>query len=134
EAVAVVFIHAFAYPEHERRAGELARAAGFRHVSLSHEVAQEIKAVGRGDTTVADAYLTPLLQRYVRTLRDALGRDAPLRFMQSSGGLTDADRFSGRNAILSGPAGGVVAYARVCEQAGLSKAIGFDMGGTSTDV
>lgn len=134
EAVAVLFLHSFAYPGHEMRVGTLAQAAGFGHVSLSHRVAKEVKAVGRGDTTMADAYLTPTLRTYVGSLREALGASVPLRFMQSDGGLTDAGRFSGKNAILSGPAGGVVAYAHLCGIAGLEKAIGFDMGGTSTDV
>ncbi len=134
ESVAVLFLHSFAYPNHEVRAGEIAREMGFAHVSLSHEVAREIKAVGRGDTTVADAYLTPLLIDYVAGLRNELGSETGLRFMQSNGGLTDAERFSGRNAILSGPAAGVVAHAYVSALAGLEKVIGFDMGGTSTDV
>jgi 5-oxoprolinase (ATP-hydrolysing) len=134
DSVAVLLLHSFAYPKHERRVGELVQEAGFKYVSLSHEVVREIKAVGRGDTTVADAYLTPILRRYVGNLRTALGDDVSLRFMQSNGGLTDAETFSGKNAILSGPAGGVVAYAHVSQQTGNEKVIGFDMGGTSTDV
>jgi len=134
DSVAVLMLHSFAYPKHERRIGELVEEAGFKHVSLSHEVVGEIKAVGRGDTTVADAYLTPILRRYVGNLRSNLGEDVSLQFMQSNGGLTDAEAFSGKNAILSGPAGGVVAYAHVSHRAGFDKVIGFDMGGTSTDV
>ncbi|MCL4694598.1 MAG: hydantoinase B/oxoprolinase family protein, partial [Candidatus Hydrogenedentes bacterium] len=178
DALAVLFLHSYAYPEHELLVERLARAAAFEQISLSHRVAQEIKAVGRGDTTMADAYLTPIMRGYIERLRGAfVGRtpektpplappvdggrtdslpvhgegrggglspsdsakkqadgDAPLRFMQSNGGLADADRFSGKDAILSGPAGGVVAYAHVCKLAGFEKAIGFDMGGTSTDV
>ena len=134
ETAAVLFLHSYANAEHEEAAGRIAREAGMTHVSLSHAVANEIKAVGRGDTTVADAYLTPILRGYVGRLRAALGDGVRLRFMQSNGGLTDAERFSGKNAILSGPAGGVVAYAHACRLAGLGKVIGFDMGGTSTDV
>lgn len=134
DAVGVLFLHSFAYPAHEAQAGEIAEAMGFRQVSLSHRVAQEIKAVGRGDTTMADAYLTPIMQDYVARVRAAWGADVNLRFMQSNGGLIDADRFSGKDAILSGPAGGVAGYANVCRLAGLDKAVGFDMGGTSTDV
>ena len=134
ESIAVLFLHSFAYPEHEIRAGKIAREMGFAQVSLSHEVAREIKAVGRGDTTAADAYLTPLLRDYVEGLRNELGAEVGLRFMQSNGGLTDAERFTGKNAVLSGPAAGVVAHAHVSALAGLEKVIGFDMGGTSTDV
>jgi 5-oxoprolinase (ATP-hydrolysing) len=134
EAVAILFFHSYAFPAHELRAGELARDAGFSEVSLSHKIAREIKAVGRGDTATTNAYLNPLLRRHVEDVRSDLGAAIPLRFMQSNGGLTDADRFIGKNAVLSGPAGGVVAYAHVCQLAGFPRAIGFDMGGTSTDV
>ncbi|MFP6584947.1 MAG: hydantoinase B/oxoprolinase family protein [Candidatus Hydrogenedentota bacterium] len=134
DALAVVLIHGFAYPEHEKCIGAMAKEAGFGQISLSHEVAPEIKAVGRGDTTVVDAYLTPILREYIGRLRAYLDPDTPLRFMQSNGGLTDAATFSGKNAILSGPAGGVVAFAHVGQVAGYDKTIGFDMGGTSTDV
>jgi 5-oxoprolinase (ATP-hydrolysing) len=134
DSVAVLLLHSFAYPEHEQRVGELVAEAGFKYISLSHEIVREIKAVGRGDTTVADAYLTPILRRYVGSLRSTLGDEVSLRFMQSNGGLTDAETFSGKNAILSGPAGGVVAYAHVSQKAGFGNVIGFDMGGTSTDV
>jgi 5-oxoprolinase (ATP-hydrolysing) len=134
DAIGVLFLHSFAYPEHERVVGRIARELGFAHVSLSHEVTREIKAVGRGDTTMVDAYLTPIMKQYIDRLRASLGANAPLHFMQSSGGLAQADRFSGKDAILSGPAGGVVGYAHICRLAGYPKAIGFDMGGTSTDV
>ena len=134
DSLAVLLLNSYVNPVHERRIGEIARHLGFSHVSLSHETANEIKAVGRGDTTLADAYLTPIIRDYVARAQTALGESAPLHFMQSDGGLADACRFSGKDAILSGPAGGVVAYGAVCRQAGFPKAIGFDMGGTSTDV
>ena len=138
DAVAIVFMHAYAFPDHERRAAEIARDIGFSQVSVSHEVSSLIKIVGRGDTTVADAYLSPILRRYVETVAGelSLGRaDAPkLMFMQSSGGLTAAHLFQGRDAILSGPAGGVVGAAATSRIAGFEKIIGFDMGGTSSDV
>ena len=134
ESVAVVLLHSWANPENERAIGALCRELGFSQVSLSHEVAREIKIVGRGDTTTVDAYLTPILRRYVARIRAALGPEVSLRFMQSSGGLADAEAFSGKDAILSGPAGGVVALAALARAAGFAKVIGFDMGGTSTDV
>ena len=133
-SAAVVLMHSYAYPEHERLVGEIAREVGFEHVSLSHEVSGEIKAVARGSTTAVDAYLTPILREYVARVRLPMGQGVDLRFMQSHGGLTDADHFSGAGAILSGPAGGVVACAQAARLAGLKKVIGFDMGGTSTDV
>ncbi len=133
DCVAVVLLHAHAYPEHERRIGELARAAGYRHVALSHEVAPQIGAVGRGDTTVADAYLTPLLRRFVDAVQAAAPSSRAL-FMQSSGGLADAHAVSGKDAVLSGPAGGVVAVAETARRAGVRSVVGLDMGGTSTDV
>jgi 5-oxoprolinase (ATP-hydrolysing) len=161
-AVAVVFMHAYRHPEHERRAAALARAMGFPQVSASHEVSPLIKLVGRGDTTVVDAYLSPILKRYVAQVARELGassplpgpidgagtpspRPSPLRgegaesairlmFMMSSGGLTAADLFQGKDAILSGPAGGVVGMAETGRAAGFDRLIGFDMGGTSTDV
>ena len=132
-SLAIVFIHAYVNPTLEIEAAAAAVELGFTHVSTSHEVAREIGMLGRGDTTTVDAYLTPLIRRYVKELLDELP-GSTLRIMQSSGGLTDALSFSGKNAILSGPAGGVVAYARVAEAAGYDRAIGFDMGGTSTDV
>ncbi|MCP4035647.1 MAG: hydantoinase/oxoprolinase family protein, partial [bacterium] len=132
-SVAIVMIHAYAHPEGERHLHELATRAGFDYVVASHEIARELGLLARAETTVADAYLTPLLRRHVDSLRAALP-GSQLRFMQSSGGLTDADRFRGPNALLSGPAGGVVAAARVANAAGWTRAIAFDMGGTSTDV
>ncbi|MBZ0212125.1 MAG: hydantoinase B/oxoprolinase family protein [Hyphomicrobium sp.] len=189
DAVAIVFMHAYAYPEHERRAAELARALGFSQVSASHEVSPLIKLVPRGDTTVADAYLSPVLRRYVERVSSALSPPSPgpsrhaegvpsarregwgegqrqaappisaphvsaepssariplpadagrgtgpnILFMASSGGLKAAQMFRGRDAILSGPAGGVVGMAETGKRAGFDKVIGFDMGGTSTDV
>ncbi|HKJ23245.1 MAG TPA: hydantoinase B/oxoprolinase family protein, partial [Myxococcota bacterium] len=133
EAVAVVLAHSYAHPEDERRVAALAREAGFEHAVASHETARELGLLARGETAVADAYLTPLLQSHVDELREALP-GSELRFMQSSGGLTDAARFRGPTALLSGPAGGVVGAARVAREAGCADAIGFDMGGTSTDV
>ena len=141
-AVAIVFMHAYAFPEHEREAAALARTAGFTQISASHEVSPLVKFVGRGDTAVVDAYLSPLLRRYVDRVAKALtvgarpsGSQAPrLLFMQSSGGLTSANLFRGKDAILSGPAGGVVGAVETARAAGFAKIIGFDMGGTSTDV
>src|SRR5499427_955704 len=165
KAVAIVFMHAYRYCEHEQRVAALAREIGFPQVSVSHEVSPLIKLVGRGDTTAVDAYLSPILQRYVaRVARDmgtsvAANRDASppvsplageaqqrgthtrtapagprLMFMMSSGGLTAAQLFQGKDAILSGPAAGVVGMAETGHEAGFSHLIGFDMGGTSTDV
>jgi len=132
-SVAVAFVHAYAWPELERRAGELARQEGLAYTAASHEVAREIGLLARAETACADAYLTPLLRRHAAHLEKALP-GSTLRFMQSSGGLTDAARFRGPTALLSGPAGGVVGAARVAREAGFDRAIGFDMGGTSTDV
>jgi 5-oxoprolinase (ATP-hydrolysing) len=132
-SAAIVVLHAYAGAELERELGELARAAGFEHVALSHEVACELGMLARGDTTMLDAYLTPLIGDYVRGLLGELA-GSHVRLMQSSGALVDASRFRGQNAILSGPAAGVVAAARVASHAGSARAIGFDMGGTSTDV
>ncbi len=132
-SIAVVFMHGYRFPAHERRVAELARQTGFTQVSVSHEVSPLMKLVGRGDTTVVDAYLSPILRRYVEQVADELG-GVRLFFMQSNGGLTDARRFHGKDAILSGPAGGVVGAARTAERAGFERIIGFDMGGTSTDV
>jgi 5-oxoprolinase (ATP-hydrolysing) len=132
-AVAIALLHAYAHPELERRLRDLAAELGFDHVVASHEIAREQGLLARGQTASVDAYLTPLLRGHVATLRSALP-GAQLRFMQSSGGLTDAERFRGPNALLSGPAGGVVGAARVAARAGFARAVGFDMGGTSTDV
>ncbi len=167
-AVAIVFMHAYRFPEHERQVAALAREMGFAQVSVSHEVSPLIKLVGRGDTTVVDAYLSPILRRYVDRVagqlkspphpsrrafgapqdeaslrphpeeaRSAVSKDGGgprLMFMMSSGGLTAAELFQGKDAILSGPAGGVVGMAETGRQAGFDRLIGFDMGGTSTDV
>jgi len=137
-AVAIVFMHSYRFPEHEQQAAEIARAIGFTQISVSHEVSPLIKLVGRGDTAVVDAYLSPVLRRYVDQVASELGltgEDGPrLMFMQSSGGLTAANLFQGKDAILSGPAGGVVGAIETTRLAGFEKMIGFDMGGTSTDV
>jgi 5-oxoprolinase (ATP-hydrolysing) len=132
-ALAVVVLHAYAAPALEHAIAAAARRAGFAHVSCSAEAGAEIGVLGRADTTVVDAYLTPVLAAHVAELRAALP-GSRVRLMQSSGGLTDAARFRGRDAVLSGPAGGVVACAAIARDAGTSRAIGFDMGGTSTDV
>ncbi len=137
KAVAILFMHAYRYPEHEKKVAAVARNMGFPQVSVSHEVSPLIKLVGRGDTTVVDAYLSPILRRYVATVDselDARKSGARLMFMMSSGGLTAAELFQGKDAILSGPAGGVVGMAETGREAGFKKLIGFDMGGTSTDV
>ncbi|MFN4169111.1 MAG: hydantoinase/oxoprolinase family protein, partial [Pannonibacter phragmitetus] len=133
-SVAIVFMHAYAYPDHEKRVATIAREVGFPQISVSHEVSPLMKLVGRGDTTVVDAYLSPILRRYVRQVQEELGEGPRLMFMQSSGGLTAADLFQGKDAILSGPAGGVVGAVETSRLAGFEKVIGFDMGGTSTDV
>ena len=130
-------MHAYRFPEHEKRVAALARELGFAQVSVSHEVSPLIKLVGRGDTTVVDAYLSPILRRYVAQVDkdlDARRSKARLMFMMSSGGLTAAELFQGKDAILSGPAGGVVGMAQTGHEAGFKELIGFDMGGTSTDV
>jgi 5-oxoprolinase (ATP-hydrolysing) len=132
-SAAIVFLHGYRYPEHERRAASLARELGFTQVSTGHEVSPLMKLVSRGDTTVVDAYLSPILRRYVDEVAAELG-GTRLLFMQSNGGLTDARRFQGKDAILSGPAGGIVGAVRTAEMGGFDKIIGFDMGGTSTDV
>ena len=132
-SIAVVLMHAWRYPEHEVRIGELAQAIGFEQISLSHAVSPLIKLVPRGDTTVADAYLSPILRRYVEQVESALP-GGKLQFMQSNGGLTPAERFQGKDAVLSGPAGGVVGMVETAAQDGFGQLIGFDMGGTSTDV
>ena len=143
DAVAIVFMHAYRFPEHEKHVAALARDMGFAQVSVSHEVSPLIKLVGRGDTTVVDAYLSPILRRYVAQVANEMQGDAAtlsaddkirLMFMMSSGGLTAAELFQGKDAILSGPAGGVVGMAETGKQAGFDRLIGFDMGGTSTDV
>jgi len=132
-SVAIVFMHAYRFPDHERQVVKLCRKMGFHQISVSHEVSPLMKIVSRGDTSLVDAYLTPLLRRYVDKVADELGKTR-LFFMQSSGGLILAEHFQGRNSILSGPAGGVVGAVKTAEQAGYHNIIGFDMGGTSTDV
>ncbi|ODT29611.1 MAG: 5-oxoprolinase [Kaistia sp. SCN 65-12] len=150
DAVAIVFMHSWKYPDHEQAMAGACRRLGFGQVSVSHEASPLIKLVGRGDTTVVDAYLSPILRRYVGQVAEELGvnidRARPgeqsersaasprLMFMMSSGGLTAADLFQGRDALLSGPAGGVVGMVETAKRAGFEKVIGFDMGGTSTDV
>ncbi len=132
--LAVLFLHSWKNPDHELAVEARARDLGFEWVSVSHRVANEIKAVGRGDTTTVDAYLSPVLRRYLTALESELPRSTRLFMMQSSGGLASVDRFSGKDSVLSGPAGGVVAVAHVARRAGFEKVLGFDMGGTSTDV
>ncbi|MFF5537658.1 hydantoinase B/oxoprolinase family protein [Streptomyces cinerochromogenes] len=132
-AIAVVCLHSHLHPGHERAIGELAARVGFPQISLSSEVSPLMKLVPRGDTAVVDAYLSPVLRRYVRHIADEL-RGVRLMFMQSNGGLTEAGQFRGKDAVLSGPAGGIVGMARMSQRAGFDRVIGFDMGGTSTDV
>lgn len=134
DSVAIAFMHGYQNPDHEARVAAIAVEEGFGQVSTSHETSPLMKLVPRGDTTVVDAYLSPILRRYVDQVSDALGDDTRLMFMQSNGGLTDAKLFQGKDAILSGPAGGVVGMVKTAELAGHEKLIGFDMGGTSTDV
>ncbi|MDI9235111.1 hydantoinase B/oxoprolinase family protein [Limnohabitans lacus] len=132
-SVAVVFMHGWRHTAHEQAAARLAREVGFTQVSTSHQTSPMMKLVSRGDTTVVDAYLSPILGRYVNQVASEMP-GVKLMFMQSSGGLTDAQVFAGKDAILSGPAGGIVGMARTAQLAGHDKVIGFDMGGTSTDV
>ncbi|WP_109316942.1 hydantoinase B/oxoprolinase family protein [Pseudovibrio ascidiaceicola] len=136
-SIAIVLMHAYAFPEHEKQLADIAKQVGFPQISVSHEVSPLMKLVGRGDTTVVDAYLSPILRRYVDQVANELdiqNTDCRLMFMQSSGGLTDASLFQGKDAILSGPAGGVVGAVETSKMASFEKLIGFDMGGTSTDV
>ena len=132
-SVAVVCLHSHVNPDHEQAIGKLAGQLGFAQISLSSEVSPLMRLVPRGDTTVVDAYLSPVLRRYVQRVADELG-DVRLMFMQSAGGLAEAGHFRGKDAILSGPAGGIVGMAQMSTQAGFDRVIGFDMGGTSTDV
>jgi 5-oxoprolinase (ATP-hydrolysing) len=140
-SVAIAFVHGYRYSDHEQQAAHIARQIGFTQVSVSHQVSPMMKWVSRGDTTVVDAYLSPILRRYVDQVANEMP-GVPLYFMQSSGGLTEARGFQGKDAILSGPAGGIVGMARTAELAfahgdtlqGQARVIGFDMGGTSTDV
>ena len=132
-AIAIVFMHGYRYHDHELRVAEMARATGFTQISVSHQASPLMKIVSRGDTTVVDAYLSPILRRYV----DQVASELPscrVMFMQSNGGLTDANKFQGKDSILSGPAGGIIGMVRTTAEAGFDKIIGFDMGGTSTDV
>ncbi|WP_326809245.1 hydantoinase B/oxoprolinase family protein [Streptomyces sp. NBC_01775] len=132
-SAAIVLLHSYRHPAHEREVARLARECGFTQVSCSYEVSPLIKLVPRGDTTVVDAYLSPVLRRYVDEVAAEL-RGVRLMFMQSNGGLREAGHFRGKDAVLSGPAGGVVGMARSCAEVGHDRVIGFDMGGTSTDV
>ena len=138
DSVAICFLHGHRFPEHERRAGAIAAALGFAQISLSHETSPLPKLVSRGDTTVADAYLSPLLRGYLDGFREALDaagiHPRQVLFMQSNGGLADGAVFRGKDSVLSGPAGGVVGMVAACRAAGGDRLIGFDMGGTSTDV
>ncbi|VVT06409.1 hydantoinase B/oxoprolinase family protein [Erythrobacter sp. EC-HK427] len=134
DALAIVLLHGWTYTAHEARLAEIARDLGFAQVSVSHEVSPLIRLVPRGDTTIADGYLSPVIETYIETLRVRLPEHGALRFMQSNGGLTDARAFRGKDAVLSGPAGGVVGMATTAQRLGYEKLIGFDMGGTSTDV
>ena len=133
EAVAIALIHAWKYPAMERRLSALAAQAGFKQISLSYIASPLLRLVPRADTTVADAYLSPILLRYIAQVSEGLN-NSPLYFMQSHGGLARADAFTGKDAILSGPAGGIVGAVRTAAAAGFNAVIGFDMGGTSTDV
>lgn len=136
-SVAIVFMHSYKFPKHEKQVGEIAKNIGFTQISLSHEVSPLIKFVSRGDTAIIDAYLSPLLRRYVEQITNSFDTSLDalnLLFMTSSGGLTAADLFQGRDAILSGPAGGIVGAIKTSALSGADKIISFDMGGTSTDV
>ena len=132
-SLAIVLMHSHRYPQHERLLATVARETGFTQISVSHEVSPLMKLVGRGDTTVVDAYLSPILRRYIDRIAAEL-QGVRLLFMQSNGGLTGAQRFQGKDSILSGPAGGIVGAVRTALAAGFNRVIGFDMGGTSTDV
>lgn len=135
-AIAIVLMHGYQYTQHEKALMQLAKEIGFSQISASHEVSPLQKLISRGETTLVDAYLTPILLRYIQNISQGLNQHTPgqLLFMQSSGGLTSADTFRGRDAILSGPAGGIVGAVHMAKLAGFNKIIGFDMGGTSTDV
>jgi 5-oxoprolinase (ATP-hydrolysing) len=133
-ACAIVFLHSYRYPAHEQQMAAIAREIGFTQISVSHQVSPLMKLVSRGDTTVVDAYLSPILRRYVEQVAAELGENTPLMLMQSNGGLTHAHRFQGKDSILSGPAGGIVGAVKTAIMEGFNPIIGFDMGGTSTDV
>ncbi|MEM7072615.1 MAG: hydantoinase/oxoprolinase family protein, partial [Pseudomonadota bacterium] len=132
-SLAIVFMHGYRFPDHEQAVAAIARTIGFTHISTSHDTIPLVKLIGRGDTTVADAYLSPILRRYVDRIAGELG-GIQVQFMQSSGGLINAQRFLGKDSILSGPAGGIIGASEVAEQIGYDRLITFDMGGTSTDV
>ena len=138
KSIAIVLLHGYRYQEHEIQISVIAKQIGFEQISVSHKISPLMKIIPRGDTTVVDAYLSPILRRYVNQVKAELGQTqqnfGKLMFMQSNGGLTDANYFQGKDAILSGPAGGVVGMVKTGEKIGLNKLIGFDMGGTSTDV
>jgi 5-oxoprolinase (ATP-hydrolysing) len=136
---AIVLMHSYRYPQHELIVSAIAQEIGFTQISISHQVSPLIKLISRGDTTVVDAYLSPILRRYVEQIASQLMTNdkrltTKLMFMQSNGGLVDANLFQGKDSILSGPAGGIVGAVKTCQMAGFNKIIGFDMGGTSTDV
>ncbi|MBL0915727.1 MAG: 5-oxoprolinase, partial [Sphingopyxis sp.] len=133
-SIAIVLMHSYRYPAHEARLAEIAREIGFTQISTSHEVSALIKLIGRGDTALADAYLSPVLHHYVRQFVGQLGDGIDPQFMKSSGGLAAAAAFHGRDAILSGPAGGIVGMVGSAAPLGKDRLIGFDIGGTSTDV
>ncbi|AKH43997.1 5-oxoprolinase (ATP-hydrolyzing) [Altererythrobacter atlanticus] len=133
-AVAIVLMHGYRYPAHEQRLAEIAAEIGFTQISTSHRVAPLIKLIARGDTSVVDAYLSPVLHRYIAGLEAGMGPAVRALYMQSSGGLAEGNSFHGKDAILSGPAGGIVGMAAAARSAGLDQVVGFDMGGTSTDV
>lgn len=133
-AIAIVLMHGWNHPAHEEALARIAREIGFTQISVSHEVAPLLRLISRGDTTVADAYLSPVLDRYITRLRAGLGPNVSALFMQSGGGLADAGAFRGKDAVLSGPAGGIVGMAATAKAAGFEAVVGFDMGGTSTDV
>jgi 5-oxoprolinase (ATP-hydrolysing) len=132
-SIAIAFMHGYRYPDHERQVAAIAHKIGFTQISISHQVSPLVKLIGRGDTTVADAYLSPVLHRYLDGLKQALGQTR-LLVMQSNGGLVEATSIQGKDAILSGPAGGVVGAVKTCASVAITELIGFDMGGTSTDV
>lgn len=133
-AIAIVLMHGWNHPAHEEALARIAREIGFTQISFSHDVAPLLRLISRGDTTVADAYLSPVLDRYITRLRAGLGPNVSALFMQSGGGLADAGAFRGKDAVLSGPAGGIVGMAATAKAAGFDAVVGFDMGGTSTDV
>lgn len=132
-SIAIAFLHGYRYPNHEKIAADIAKAIGFTQLSVSHQTIPVMKFISRGDTTVVDAYLSPILKRYINSVRKEL-KESQLLFMQSNGGLIEADLFQGKDSILSGPAGGVIGMVKTAQEAGFNKVIGFDMGGTSTDI